>query len=749
MRIPIVNITIPLTFGSMAVPAENLNEQRRGHSALFVHVPVLFRLGLLLTLLTLHFLTRQQAASAMPLRDRAFYPFVYRVSLSLLAGRGFETFRLSDAPASRPVSEFFSLQRERLSREECRAFWEGPDGQPIIIPPPEAERHFPNYMGEDEILTSLLHTTRVLDVYMTALLWKVFGVRWSVLATFCAVCSTLTCLLVFLIGRRLGGSFWPGWLGALLYLASPLENDYAIRSLRDISPLWFAALSFFGVCCLVERCRTPARNLLTLGLTGVLAALGCGWRPDALLFCPFLGVTVLLYLRLRGRPWLYVAGGLGLFLFGVVLTHTGIAALCRHPRQSPLVCFHMAYYGEAARCNLLHLEDSFQVSRDDIKTSFDAQHFNALRHIQPGSPDYCSPGYGAVCARLYVATVRDNAFHWVWRFPEFYCRALRACRLQDLPLNGSWQSPTWPRPAWRSALDRWALVPLARWGVVLFFLGVFISLGAGTERLLAGALALFSLYYACALFFVLPEFKHAGPLVLPLAVFGGRGLWALRQLAYPSRLWRNVRPWPLRDITALATGLAAAILVWGLACVVAHEYCVARRGGYLRNVELLAERGTPAPETLHGDRAFTVSLPPDDGPDPVGFLLRIRAGVRPGQILCQQLRTGYARLPPRLLVTRHGLHPDREQFFVLSCPRGARFGDLRRYEATVVLDGDAQILSSTCLDLSGWNGPLLSTVFYSGQRSPGNPPVPAPVTAQTTYYPIQSFPPLYSHRHAW
>jgi hypothetical protein len=167
---------------------------------------------LLLGLLTLHFVTRQQAARAMPLRDRAFYPYVYRVSLSLLAGQGFEVFRLSDAPASRPVAEFLALQRKRLSPEEFHAFEAGPDARPITFPPPSAEKRFPNYMGEDEILTNPLHTTRVLDVYVTALLWKVFGIRWSVLATFCAVCSTLSGLLVFLIGRRLGGGFWPGWL---------------------------------------------------------------------------------------------------------------------------------------------------------------------------------------------------------------------------------------------------------------------------------------------------------------------------------------------------------------------------------------------------------------------------------------------------------------------------------------------------------------------------------------------------------
>ena len=63
--------------------------------------------------------------------------------------------------------------------------------------------------------------------------------------------------MVFFIARRLGGGFWPGLAAAVLYLASPLENDYAIRSLRDVSPLWFAALSFAVFVCLAERFRSP------------------------------------------------------------------------------------------------------------------------------------------------------------------------------------------------------------------------------------------------------------------------------------------------------------------------------------------------------------------------------------------------------------------------------------------------------------------------------------------------------------
>src|SRR5262249_23553974 len=161
---------------------------------------------------------------------------------------------------------------------------------------------------------------------------------------------------------------WPGLLAALFFVASPLECDYASRSLRDVSPLWFAALGFFGLVCLVGRFRAPAGNLAAAGGTGILAALGCGWRPEALFPVPFLGLPVLVCVRCSGWRWRGVGLNAAAFLLGAALTHVGLNVLCREPRQATLVGFHMAYYGEHARCNVLGLENSCQIHRDDIQT---------------------------------------------------------------------------------------------------------------------------------------------------------------------------------------------------------------------------------------------------------------------------------------------------------------------------------------------------------------------------------------------
>jgi hypothetical protein len=80
------------------------------------------------------------------------------------------------------------------------------------------------------------------------------------------------------------------------------------------------------------------------------------------------------------------------------------------------------------------------------------------------------------------------------------------------------------------------LEPLSAAGSWLFALGVVICLLRPGERGRSLCLAAFSVYYAAALFFVLPELKHAGPLVLPLSVFGGVGLAFV-----PRGLWRVVR----------------------------------------------------------------------------------------------------------------------------------------------------------------------------------------------------------------
>ena len=524
------------------------------------------KLALLAALLVVHFLSRQFLVPTRPMREGWNYPYVYRTSLALLAGRGFGVFRFSDAPESKPVVEFLTGQRDGLSRAELRRFRDGPDGRPVAFPLPESQIALPHFPPGGELATPLspLHSTRVLDLYLTALLWEIFGIRWSVLLTAFALTSTAVSLLIFLTARRLGRGYWPGLAAALLFLASPLENDYAIRALRDISPLWFAALAFACLVCLVERFRSAAANGAALGLTGFACTLGCGWRPDALLLVPFIAVGTAVVV-LRQRPsWRYRLAAAAAFLVGAALPPAAIRVLAPPSPQSPLVGFQMAYYGEYARCNLLGLENSFQVSRDDVDTAETAQQWHADHHASASPAPCYGPAYGAACFGIYREEILPNLFRWTWSFPRFFVRALDACRNRDLPVNGSTYLPPLPRPKWLQAAAAWLLEPLSAAGPWLFALGAVVCLLRRGERGRSLCLAAFSVYYAAALFFVLPELKHAGPLILPLSVFGGVGLASFRALARPLRLTAKMRE-AARPALWLVGGAVAATLVWGLA----------------------------------------------------------------------------------------------------------------------------------------------------------------------------------------
>jgi hypothetical protein len=678
------------------------------------------KVGLLAVVLVGHFLSRQHLVQALPGAESMNYPYVYRTALALLAGHGFGIYRISDAPESRAVVEFLNGQRDGLSRTEFRRFLDGPDGQPVPFPIPEAAASFPPGKAGCELATPVnpLHTSRVLDIYTAALLWRLFGLRWSVLLTSCALVSTGACLLVFFIARRVGGGFWPGLGAAVLFLASPLENDYAIRCLRDVSPLWFAVLAFAAFVCLVERFRSAAANCAALGLTGLLAALGCGWRSDALLLVPFLGAASAVVLLRRRRSLRYLLAGGAVFLIGAAVPLTAVRLLCPGQRSSLLIGFHIAYYGEFSRCNLLGLENTFEVARDDVDTDMAAQQDRADRDRAGGAIEFLSPAYGSACFRIYCREAPQNAYRWLSSFPWFYLRALDACRLRDLPAAGWLPSPP-PRPRWLAALAPWVLDPLSAVAPWLFALGACVSLLRPGARWSALCLIVFSVFYAAVLFLVLPEFKHAGPLILPLTVLGGVGLASLRGLAQPRVLAASARTalWPA---VYLAAGLAVAALLWGVACGGAYYYSLGCRRALLDAVAKRAADGTPAPEALRSPQAFSVVQPPDKEIQQVGYLLRIAAGPGESFLECRHIHHADGPTSAGVLHTRHRLLPNREQCFFVVCRPGGAFGDPRTHVCTAFLDGTARFLSCTCVPLSAWRRPPVTTVFAPGEASPGN-----------------------------
>jgi hypothetical protein len=683
--------------------------------------------GLLVALLAAHFLSRQHAARTVPLPARSFYPWVYRVSLSLMAGHGFHLFRLTNSGAAQRIGDFLLLKSEAISPHDFEAFFYNPEFRTASCPLDDALPSHPGvYADPNDLPVSPLHTTRILDLYVAALVWKVCGISWPALFAFYALVSTGTCALVFLIARRLGGGFWPGFLAALLYFGCPLENDYAIRSLRDVCPLWFAVLGFWALTCLAERFRSAGVNRLAALATGFLAAVGCGWRPDALLLAPFLGAAFLVLLVRRGLGWKEGGMHLGLYFTGVVGTLTGINALCHDARQSPLLGFHMACYGDAARCNVLGLEDTFQASRDDLQACFQVQYDRAT--YGDGVPPYLSRDYGAACARLYRKVAVANAYAWIARFPEFFYRALQTCELHDLPVGDSWFPSASERPRWVEFLRSHGLGVLGRAAPWLFFLGLIAAV-VGSEARLALCLGLFAVYQAAALFAVLPEHKHAAPLALPLAVFSGLGVWALLHVvANPTLVWRVLARLGCARLLLAAATVATLCLAWLFACAAAHRYSQLERHHLIKDVLARAEKGVPASDAIKSPDVFSARLTDKGEADPIGFLLTIQGGDSPGELICHHVRPAAADLPSVLFATRHSLAAKQEQYFFVSCLRGTALGDSRAYVCTVTLNGGAALLGAVRVDLAGWSRPQVGTVFYPGQKSPGSPRVRRPTS---------------------
>ena len=115
--------------------------------------------------------TRIYQIRALPLSARHFYPANYSLSLSLVAGHGFQDLPIGDTPAAKPICEFLELQQERLTPDELdRCYRE-----------PRPETLDPRFLFWD-----VLATTRVLDVYLAAGLWKCFGISWYALFYFYA-----------------------------------------------------------------------------------------------------------------------------------------------------------------------------------------------------------------------------------------------------------------------------------------------------------------------------------------------------------------------------------------------------------------------------------------------------------------------------------------------------------------------------------------------------------------------------------
>ena len=669
--------------------------------------------ALLILLLGFHLATRLNAASHAPWAIRSFYPRDYEVALSLMAGRGFHGLEVWDdsRPQAHGVRRFLRMLRGEVREKTLRPFLEGARAGPAPT----------------------LATSRVLDMYVAAGLWRVFGVRWSVLFAFYAVLSTFVAFLIFLIARRLGGGFGAGLLATLLFTASPYETIWATAGIRDISPLWFDTLALAALLLLIPLAPSPWSLAGCALLAGAASAVGIGWRHDGWMAPPLALAGLLVLLRSEGRGFRDTAVSVASFVAGVAVL--GLALSTTGPARplGPQIGFHIAYYGNYDRSNMLGIENSFQVLRNDLYTYQQAAYYALVTRGIPDLP-YWIGEYGSVCRDLYLRTLTHNAFDWLWGYPRFFIPALAGLGPPGA-LQGVDPSLLEPeRFAWLAPVYRWVLDPLTRALPAFFVFGGLVLLLFGPRRTEAALLIGFALLYVAVLLMVLPESKHFGPLLLPLCTVAGAGLWRASRLtvARAERL-EAVRVIRQRGLTRFVGKRIALVGVGAVvvAALVAGLSLFTRRG-YLAEVVRLADRGESAPETILGPRTFSFTIVPGEMPDPRGFLLTIRTGAAPGVLVCRHRRGFGDEETQRLYLTRHPLAPSATQRFFVVGLQGAFQKDGRTYRCTVMLEGDATIVESRRLDLSSWRRPIYSTVFGVRDWWPGTPRL-SPGVASTEF----------------
>ncbi|MEK7412345.1 MAG: hypothetical protein AAB263_03385, partial [Planctomycetota bacterium] len=352
--------------------------------------------------------------------------------------------------------------------------------------------------------------TRLTEMYVVGLLWKIISPSWDSLWILYAGLSTLGCACLMLMGRRICGSAWGG-LGAGLFLTlSSFERYMGAWSFRDTNPLWFWCISLGAVAVLLRSGCKPLNLGIRCLLIGVIATIGYGWRLDALLIAPALLVGCFIWIRISDRRWLPAAVAAAAMLLGITSGLTAVNALRETDRAAPSVGFHIAYYANAVRANLLGLENMSQVPRSD---EIAALHATAITATDPREPpltvkEFVGPRYGSACKSLFLSTIGPQLPHLAnklplyigtvtWQIADPDC----ANNLRDIP----------------SSLN----IAVRILTTVIVILGAILLLYTGRDLVWAWVIIALIPYYHLFVLLVLPESKHFAACLAPLSLLAG------------------------------------------------------------------------------------------------------------------------------------------------------------------------------------------------------------------------------------
>lgn len=673
--------------------------------------PGMFRAAVLGLLLGLHFFTRLHAQQVTPLAERHFYPESYFVSLSLMQGGGFRYLLPADAvgPAGHELE--LVLAPPGPSRDDPRSAVLG-----FIrltgtenIPPAEMQRYVA--AGTSLVDPDPVEGTRVFDIHLAALLWRAFGISWSVYFAFYALVSTLACFCVFFVARTATGSFWFGLVAAAGFLGSPLELYSGAWSTRDTAPLWFGAVALAALAGFPGRDRGPGGAVLGGLAVGFASLLGLGWRADAQLVPPLVLAGLVLTLARQSRArieWVLALGG---FVAGCSVVLFLVHALGPGSYSQGGTVFHTAWYGEAARSNKLQVENAFQVARDDYLTLYQANYYARGRY---GSSPEGAPSSNTKdlrhyrrCREMYLEMVRYNAASLWSTFPSFLARSAGLDHPTLLGSDAEAADFLARRPTVMKVMQDGAL---GRYGATLPWLILAGLVGGLMHRGSHAVLAVVTAYFVCyaaAVLLVLPEPKQMTPLLLPVHVLGALGVWSLARATGFLRSRAEGRWTLLQEARMPAAICAAAVLAWGGLGFAAHVISRQQRARFVDAIRVVAGSGR---ETPLGGKRFSTRVDGGSIAPPTAYVLRVRASS-PAHLLLVHVR---ASTPERFLAyySRHPVEPGEERYFFFNVVAGRDVGETRPYAAHVRVVGAAELVSIRTADLSRWPlGLPLSFVF--------------------------------------
>jgi hypothetical protein len=327
---------------------------------------------------------------------------------------------------------------------------------------------------------------------------------------------------------------------------------------------------------------------------------------------------------------------------------------------------------------------------------------------------------------MYLELARYQAASWWSAFPRYLARAAALDRPTLLGSSVELSAFLDRRPGWFKTIGDGPFGLYGRLLPGLMLIGVVGGLLDRGARLTTALMAGYYLVYSAILLAVLPEPKHAIPLLLPVHVIGAIGVWSLtRAVRQLPQLVRGTR----HALRPISVGVVVLAVGWSALGAVLRSVSAQQRRRIIEAVRVVARAPSSVPQQPDV-KLFSVSPQATPSGDRFGYLMRLRT-IRPANLLLVHVRGTSSDDGFHAYYTRHPIEPGADRMFFFNAVHGSAIGDPRPYTAHLRLVGPARFVSVEKVDLAAWPlGVPLSVMFDEDDPGTGSTFVGPAATVQ-------------------